>query len=239
MGFERYVETYSDCLSGLRKAHGEDEAMRLVVGGEFERVGALERDLLLTLGLKATDDIIDVGCGTGRFSTALAKTHQGRFTGVDILPELVEHAAKLANRPDWQFLTTSSASLPVPSGSADWITFFSVFTHLVDDDVYRYLQDAKRALKPTGQIIFSFLDFDIPNHWPLFSDSLADPNPKKVLTNFLDKRAIEVWVSRLGMRVQHFVSGDQRWIVPTTSASVLGSSELLNFGQSLAVVHIP
>ena len=71
-------------------------------------------------------------------------------------------------RPDFQFLVEQKNTLPVEPGSADLVVFFSVLTHLLHEESYAYLSSARDALKPGGQVIFSFLEFAVPVNWPIF-----------------------------------------------------------------------
>jgi 2-polyprenyl-3-methyl-5-hydroxy-6-metoxy-1,4-benzoquinol methylase len=59
----------------------KEEAMRLVVGGEFDAVGKLEYYLLRSLGLSSGHLIIDVGCGSGRLAQQLAGDKSIRLRG--------------------------------------------------------------------------------------------------------------------------------------------------------------
>src|SRR4051812_2923054 len=66
--------TYQRFVGKIGERHGDapDRAMAEAVGGEFEAVGALERDLLIQYGLGPDDYLVDVGCGSGRLASALA-----------------------------------------------------------------------------------------------------------------------------------------------------------------------
>lgn len=216
--------------------------MEIIVGDHYEAMGALEERVLLELGLQPKDTLVDVGCGTGRLASQLAKRHLGRFIGIDILPELIEFARVRANRVDWEFGVAVEPPLPVANGMADWVTFFSVFTHLLEEHSYLYLADAARMLKPKGKIIFSFLDFEVDDHWQHFAGMLSDRNPQRVLNRFLHRRAIEIWSRHLGLSVERIVGGDVRWIrpvAPLTDPSGGGTGESVAFGQSLAVLSKP
>lgn len=232
-----YVDSYAAHLRGLQERHGEARAWELLVGDTDHWVGVLEKGVLLNLGLEEHDSILDVGCGTGRLSWRLSAEHKGRFIGTDILAPVVDYARRRTNRPDWEFQVAVEPPLPAADASVDWVTFFSVFTHIVDEDIYRYLADAKRLIKPTGRIVFSYLDYANPEHWPLFEQSVADRAPLKLLTHFLNRTTIEAWASRLGLKVQALHDGAEPWIK-------LGPPLVLHdltapFWQSIAVLSKP
>lgn len=213
--------------------------MDLIVGGQSHAIGILEHSLLATLGLKPTDTIVDVGCGSGRLSTRLAPTHTGVFIGTDILSDLVEYAAKKTARQDWRFHVADQPPLPVEDGIADFVCFFSVFTHLLDEDIYRYIEDAKRLLKPGGKLVFSYLDFAVATHWTMFELTLADRSPDPVLNKFISKDAIHAWAQHLGLHVEQLHDGPTEWIdllEPITYIDGRQVSGRSYFGQSVAVV---
>jgi cyclopropane fatty-acyl-phospholipid synthase-like methyltransferase len=51
------------------------------------------------------------------------------------------------------------------AASADIVIAFSVFTHLLHEECYAYLQDAARVLTPGGKFVFSFFEFDMASRY--------------------------------------------------------------------------
>lgn len=209
-----YTKMYADYLRRLVQDHGEARAMELVVGDTDHWVGVLEYGILLNLGLAHTDFIVDVGCGTGRLSNRLAKSgYAGRYIGTDILAEIVNFARQRTNRPQWSFQIASAPPLlEVPDGTADWVVFYSVFTHILDEDIYSYLLDAKRMLRPGGKVVFSFLEFSSLDHWPVFEKALAQREEVTPLNRFIDRGSMQVWCSKIGLKVEGFFDGNDPWI---------------------------
>src|SRR4051812_20475115 len=58
------------------------------------------------------------------------------------------YAREKCGRADWQFVRNFEPTIPAPDAFADFVTFFSVFTHLLDEDIFRFLAEAHRVLKP-------------------------------------------------------------------------------------------
>lgn len=114
--------------------------MELLVGGSYEETGLLERELLKHLGLRPEHTLVDVGCGSGRLAAALKEFIKVKYWGTDVLEEALEYARRRVERTDWDFLVVSRPEIPVPNAAADWIVFFSVFTHLLDEDIFKYLR---------------------------------------------------------------------------------------------------
>ncbi len=213
--------------------------MSLAVGGDFDAVGALEYCLLVQNGLQKGDTIVDIGCGSGRLAFQLKEFLTGQYIGIDVVPELYKYAEKICMRTDWKFLSAPGLTIPLPDGSADFICFFSVFTHLLHEESYKYLEDAKRVIKPGGKIIFSFLEFAIPSHWAIFQGSLANINPDKVLNQFIDRHAIRAWVEHLDLQVLEITDGDKPHIILDRVVRWDNGTEMKvqgNLGQSICVL---
>jgi len=141
------ARTYREFTERLRSQHSEETAMSLAVGGQFHSFGVLMRQVLVDAGLRNSDYLIDVGCGSGRLSHTLTME---RYLGTDVVPDLLAYARSLCPNPSWRFALVNDISIPEADGAADMVCFFSVFTHLLHEDSYRYLLEAHRVLKPGG-----------------------------------------------------------------------------------------
>ena len=167
------------------------------------------------------------------------RPHEGKYIGCDILPEIAANAAKIAARPDWEFHTTEGTGIPAPDGIADRVCSFSVFTHLHDDDIYRYLAEAKRVTKPGGKIVFSYLDYAVATHWVVFTATLADGNPDRVLNQSISRDAIGTWCHHLGLTIERLYDGPEKWVTldqPITYIDGRAAEGTVEFGQSVAIV---
>lgn len=235
-----------DFLKSYRKQTSEliasskhlDAAMSAAVGGDYLAVGKLEHALLVQHGLKPEHRVIDVGCGSGRLASRLAGQHAGEYIGIDVVPELLDFAREKCGRPDWRFYEAPGLTIPEPDGCADFVCFFSVVTHLLHDESYKYLKEAGRVLKPGGRIVFSFLEFHIPSHWAIFEGVLADDRPERVLNQFISRDAILAWAQYLELDVLGIFDGDKNHIevdevVWDDGRTMTGSGTL---GQSVCIL---
>jgi SAM-dependent methyltransferase len=105
------------------------------------------------------------------------------------------------------------------------VCFFSIFTHLLHEQSYAYLQEARRVLKPAGRVVFSFLEFAVLGHWPLFEAARADIGGSQPLTVFVGRDAIDAWASHLDLGI--------------IAVHAPGEPEVPNLGQFVCVLQKP
>lgn len=196
-----------------------ESAMARSVGGSYAVVGAQERRLLELLGLQDAHYVIDIGAGSGRLATALKDLPNLRYLGTDVVPELLEFARKKCGREDWRFKHVEEIEIPEQDEVADFVVFFSVFTHLHEKESYRYLQEAKRVLRKNGVIVVSYLDPDVTLHVQRIGKSWTQAawwkqRVKRLvgrggLVKFLSKKVLEKWANELNLSLQYVDVHDQ------------------------------
>jgi SAM-dependent methyltransferase len=110
---------------------------------------------LLATRFVAGKEVLDVACGEGYGSDLLA-AHAARVTGVDLDPEVVRRAAHRYPRENLTFLAGSVDRVPVAGGAAfDVIVSFETIEHVTPDVQARFLDEARRLLRPGGLLIVS------------------------------------------------------------------------------------
>ena len=213
----------------MKAAMPHDAAMEQAIGGGFEAFGAIELDILRHYGLAPEHHLVDVGCGSGRLAKPAARYLSGTYLGIDLVPDLIEHARSVAARPDWRFEVIDHIAIPEADGVADMVCFFSVLTHLLHEQSFWYLEEAKRVLKPGGRIVFSFLEFAEPGHMPVFWATLRTAKARRAepINVFVDRQGIQRWADALALRVVDIRYGAER-VVP-----------LGELGQSVCVLEKP
>jgi SAM-dependent methyltransferase len=224
----------------LKQSHGLSEAMAIAVGGDFEAVGVLELETLKHFGLKPNDYLVDVGCGSGRLARQMSGYLSGKYLGIDIVPDLLAYARSITKRDDWRFEEAAGLVIPEQDNQVDMVCFFSVLTHLLHEQGYVYLQEAKRVLKPGGKIVFSFLDFTIEGHWPVFETTIKSIDTRdRSLNVFISKDATEVWAKHLEMDLVALEDADSKFI-PLPNPIRLDSGVVVedfgSLGQSVCVL---
>ncbi len=78
----------------------------------------------------AVSDIIDLGCGTGRYSGPLADHFGANLLGVDPSEKMLEQARKKVSGGHVTFLQGVGEALPAGDDSADMVFMSMVFHHL-------------------------------------------------------------------------------------------------------------
>jgi ubiquinone/menaquinone biosynthesis C-methylase UbiE len=103
--------------------------------------------------LKPTDTVLELGCGSGLFTRALA-ARCARLIAADIEPQYVaETKAKTVGITNIEYLRADAAILPLPANSVDVIVLISTLPEVPDP--VRALRECSRVLKPGGRIVVS------------------------------------------------------------------------------------
>jgi SAM-dependent methyltransferase len=200
-----FVRDYRRMVRSYIGQYARDEAMDRSVGGGGEAVGRVHAAILREEGLRDTDYLIDVGCGVGRTAFALKDVPTLRYLGTDVVPELLAYARERTARPDWRFEVVDRLVIPEADGQADFLTMFSVLTHLSPREGRRYLAEAARVMRPGGKIIVSFLDASNETHRQAAGTAFGQLYNRikgwSVKNVLLDRGTIEGWARELHMSV--------------------------------------
>ena len=111
-----------------------------------EKTGITGYDYVLNMiNLKPSDKVLDVGCGSGFFSS-MAQEYEADITGIDASEPLIERAIQRA--PSVKFLNGEMESLPFDDHTFDYVCGFNSFQYAAS--VKNALTEANRVLKPGG-----------------------------------------------------------------------------------------
>ncbi len=101
-----------------------------------------------------SDHVLDMGCGTGRFTVPMAE-RAASVTGVDISPHMLAvNGRKLAEHGLHADLREGDmTSLPFPDGSFDVVTSMLALMHIPIEDRQRVFCEVARVLKPGGRLV--------------------------------------------------------------------------------------
>jgi ubiquinone/menaquinone biosynthesis C-methylase UbiE len=104
------------------------------------------------LGLGAGARALEVGCGTGAVTRALAALPETRVVvGIDPSPGFLAAARELSEGiANLEFIEGDAKALPLEDGSFDVVVFHTTLCHVPDPDIA--LAEASRVLSPGGRL---------------------------------------------------------------------------------------
>jgi SAM-dependent methyltransferase len=132
--------------------------------------------------------VVDLGCGTGRFSKMLAAEFGARVIGLDPSEKMIDQARrKLATSPV-VFGRASAHELPLPDGCVDLVFMSQIYHHLPDPAAVA--RECQRVLRVGGYVCIRTgtreNDVVVPNFFPAVRPMLdADlPTSDEIGSNF-------------------------------------------------------
>jgi cytosine/adenosine deaminase-related metal-dependent hydrolase/ubiquinone/menaquinone biosynthesis C-methylase UbiE len=113
-----------------------------------------ERYLECMLPSLANSDVVDLGCGTGRWLARLADRGCSSLVGIDSSPEMLAQAAwKLAGKA--HLFIGDCERPPLPENSANLVLCSFVGSYI--DDFKQFATQAARLLRPGGSLVYTDL----------------------------------------------------------------------------------
>ena len=163
------VTTYKDFWN--RQASSAESAISAVDGSQSEEVvqhtgrwSAAQVQAALAIGKE--DDVLELGCGIGRIGRELAPMCKS-WTGVDISENMIDFAGqRLAGQDNVTFHKLHRTSLDMlEDNSIDKAYSIAVFCHMDKEDLYLYMQELQRVVRPGGTIFVETWNLAHPVGW--------------------------------------------------------------------------
>ncbi len=111
----------------------------------------LWQDLLSAhIDRSAVSLIIDLGCGTGRFSELLAAHFEARVIGIDPSRKMVDQARLKPATGNVVYRQGAAEALPLPDACADLVFMSMVFHHFADPAAVG--RECRRVLRQRGHV---------------------------------------------------------------------------------------
>jgi ubiquinone/menaquinone biosynthesis C-methylase UbiE len=111
------------------------------------------------LQLQSGDQVLDVGCGTGRlaivFSERVGAT--GSVNGIDPAAEMIKRASNRARKRGVPatFQVAFAQDLPFADATFDAVACTLALHHVAEDDQLTSVQEMYRVLRPSGRLLIA------------------------------------------------------------------------------------
>jgi ubiquinone/menaquinone biosynthesis C-methylase UbiE len=131
-------------------------AARLEARGKHPRFVEMMQQYLEAMGIDSAASVLDLGCGTGVVTRAIARRRgfAGRVTGIDRSPFLTAAARRLAAEEGVgsvvEFRTGDSQSLNLPDAAFDAVVAHTLISHV--EDQRAVMREITRIVKPGGRV---------------------------------------------------------------------------------------
>jgi len=180
------------------------------------------RRLVRRVGLDSDSRLLDWGCGAGRLAVGVKKElGQVRdYHGVDVQPELLNWAAANLSDDHTRFTLVDQRNarynpsgeqtfeIPADDGSVDILYSYSVFSHMLTDDVRGYAGTIARILAPGGKAFMTaFVEDGVVDCEENPPDYLKLQWKGPLHCVRFDRRFFESLVYDAGLSVDEFVHG--------------------------------
>ena len=131
--------------------------------------------------------VLDIACGEGYGAAALAKAGAASVVGIDVSPDVCEHARR---KYGLDARTGDAQAIPLPDRSIDVVVSFETIEHV--DDPAAFCAECARVLVPDGTLIVS-----TPNR-PVYSgEGPTEPVPS---VEFDEEEFVDLLRSRFQCR---------------------------------------
>lgn len=205
-------------------------------------------------GLKVNSDVIEIGCGCGCAAIGLAKfIATGSYKGMDIdIPSIQACQSNSIFSKKFVFdrmdiysaqynpsgkFKASEYTLPYENKSADIVFLTSVFTHMLPDDVARYLLEIGRVLKDGGVLLCTVFLMDDGHDGASLSFPF-DKGTYRLHQETIPERAVGYYYSFFKEECEKsgmIPYGEKLLLGNWRSQSQDGGDQKINFGQDILV----
>lgn len=152
-----FLEAYA--LHTARRIETTGYQAAVGAGDNWDAHGKLQRDFLISQGMKPHHSLLDIGCGTGRLARQVVPyLDPGHYLGIDIAPAAVRAAYELAATEGWGnrepgFLVGEE----LPGRTFDYLWAFSVFIHLPQDIMEAVMRRAAAVMNAGSRFYWAYV----------------------------------------------------------------------------------
>ncbi len=138
---------------------------RRYVGGQWDKIGKMQFDFIVTRGMKTTDCFLDVACGALRGGVHYINyLEKGNYLGIDKEQSLIdvgiekELGKELYDAKAPEFVLSDSFEFEKFSKKPQYAIALSLFTHLNPDDIQFCLRTQGAFVEPGHQFYATFFE---------------------------------------------------------------------------------
>ncbi len=127
---------------------------------------AWRRHAVKRAGVKPTDEVLDVACGTGDLTMAFARAGAARVVGADFTREMLdiaEHKKPARSADTITYVEADAQQLPFDDASFDVVSIAFGIRNVQEPE--RAISEFARVLRPGGRLVI--LEFDTPMFAPV------------------------------------------------------------------------
>lgn len=165
--------------------------------GDEARQYVLDGPMLARLRASGARDMVDIGCGEGRFCR-LAQAEGLATIGIDPTEALLARAR--AADPEGDYRRARAEALPLPDASTDLAVFYLTFIDI--PDIQSAIAEATRILRPGGRLLAAnlagFMTAARHDGWQRQSDNSALLH----LKGYLEEDSY--WTQWRGIRIRNW-----------------------------------
>lgn len=198
---------------------------------DIRKNGALTAAFLRdVLRIESTDKVLEIGCGVARIGRELAP-YCGEWHGTDISGNMIAYAReRTKDMPNVYLHELPDNSLRIfPDNSFDRVYCSIVFMHLDKPDMFTYIREAYRVLKPGGRAYFDTYNLLAPQAWQEFMKIIetfppGTPRPGHV-SQFSTPQEVEKFMQEAGFDWIHIDGDNNPQLVVTLGRKGVASWE--------------
>jgi len=120
--------------------------------GDFAREFVLDAPMMARVRASGAKDLLDLGCGEGRFSRAVAADGV-QVVGVDPTPEFVTTASQ--RHPQGRYVEGRAEAIPLSDASVDLVVAYLCLMDV--EDLTAAFREVTRVLRPGGRFLVANL----------------------------------------------------------------------------------
>lgn len=164
--------------------------------------------LIAALEIGTEDVVLELGCGAGRIGREIAP-HCRQWIGTDISPNMIQVAKqRLDGHANVRLELLERTSLAmIESDSVDKAYTVAVLCHMDKEDLYLYLREIARVLRPGGRAYIETWNLADPTGWQRWMYEVrfwdgADQNRRKDVARnqFCVPEELALYVERAGLQ---------------------------------------